>query len=118
MSISHLPVELLDLVCSHLSSSDLAALSSTCPLFYPILPRTCQRAPGNVRAHLSSSLSRRHQCQLGPIFPDAPYHLSTLAFIHILFPLRCARHSFPRTHPGFGEPRIGHGPRLRYCSSS
>ncbi|KAI9466749.1 hypothetical protein BJY52DRAFT_1201174 [Lactarius psammicola] len=39
MSFSHLPVELLNLVCSNLSSPDLAALSSTCSLFYPIAQR-------------------------------------------------------------------------------
>ena len=36
MAIIHLPVELLNIVCSSLSSPDLAALSSTCTVFYPI----------------------------------------------------------------------------------
>jgi hypothetical protein len=39
MSIAHLPVELLNMVCLSLSSSDLATLSSTCSLFAPIAQR-------------------------------------------------------------------------------
>jgi hypothetical protein len=43
MSIVHLPVELLNSVCLSLSSSDLATLSSTCSLFYPIAQRILYR---------------------------------------------------------------------------
>lgn len=43
MAISHFPVELLDIVCKHLSTSDLAAISSTSSLFYPIAQRILHR---------------------------------------------------------------------------
>ncbi len=43
MSIANLPVELLNSVCTNLSSPDLAALSSTCSLFCPITQRILYR---------------------------------------------------------------------------
>jgi hypothetical protein len=43
MSLPHLPIELLDLICSHLCPSDLAALSRTSSHFCPIAQRILYR---------------------------------------------------------------------------
>jgi hypothetical protein len=43
MSLPLLPIELFDTICTYLGSSDLAALSRTCSLFYPTVQRILYR---------------------------------------------------------------------------
>ncbi|KAI9510443.1 hypothetical protein F5148DRAFT_1336163 [Russula earlei] len=50
MSLSSLPIELFDIICSHLSPAHLAALSRTSPLFYPVAQRILYR---NLKPHIA-----------------------------------------------------------------
>lgn len=43
MSLTLLPIELFDSICTHLATSDLAALSRSCSLFYPAVQRILYR---------------------------------------------------------------------------
>jgi hypothetical protein len=64
MSLPRLPIELFDFICSHLPPSDLAALSSTHSLFYPVVQRILYR-------HLALS-SPNHNLSVVPTLSAKP----------------------------------------------